>query len=294
MNSISQQADCREAGIQTKWQPCNSYKDNKKSNWMTMALLRGTRPNWMLVGESKEEVNAPQFMDFAVADQLNSQSHFRFQVDPRESNLIVINKIIRYLKGLPTLGVKYPKDIVLKMFGYIDTDYAGYSNVQGSLMDQLPLQVLGEDTDPIAICQWSVSTSPGPTNLDVSADSGSDIDLSDESNKDGDLRTPIAPHVTSLRMAKVIFLAGTDGFWSYERSDTLVRMSVNMSGEKSETLVRKNEDKANIKNQKIRRKLEVCLQTVFEALESEELKTGYRQRLMKTLSRVPERIPVKV
>ena len=42
-------------------------------------------------------------------------------------------------------------------------------------MDQLPLQVLGEDTDPIAICQWSVSTSPGLNPLDVSADSGSDI-----------------------------------------------------------------------------------------------------------------------
>jgi len=36
----------------------------------------------------------------------------------------------------------------------------------------------------------------------------------------------------------VIFLAGTAEFWSYERSDTLVRMSVNTSGEKSETLVR--------------------------------------------------------
>ena len=42
-------------------------------------------------------------------------------------------------------------------------------------MDQLPLQVLGEDTDPKAICQWSVSTSPGLNPLDASADSGSDI-----------------------------------------------------------------------------------------------------------------------
>ncbi|KAL8155729.1 hypothetical protein AgCh_000944 [Apium graveolens] len=40
-------------------------------------------------------------------------------------------------------------------------------------------------------------------------------------------------------MAKVIFLAGTAEFWSYERSDTLVRMSVNMSGEKSETHMRR-------------------------------------------------------
>ncbi|KAL8108390.1 hypothetical protein AgCh_024742 [Apium graveolens] len=132
----------------------------------------------LLVGESKEEVSAPQFMDFAVTDLLeyaisSSQSHFRL--------------------------------------------------------------VLGEDTDPKAICQWSVSTSPSLNPLDASADSGSDIDSSDEFNKDGDLRTPIAPPVTSLRMAKVIFLAGTTGCWSYERSDTLVRMSVNTSGEKSET-----------------------------------------------------------
>ncbi|KAL8134394.1 hypothetical protein AgCh_009428 [Apium graveolens] len=117
-----------------------------------------------LVGESKEELNAPQFMDFAAADLLDyaissSQSHFRSD-----------------------------------------------SIVQGSLVDQLPLQVLGEDTDPKAICQWSVSTSPGLNPLDASADSGSDI--------------------------------GTADFWSYERSDTLVRMSVNTSGEKSETHVR--------------------------------------------------------
>ncbi|KAL8120077.1 hypothetical protein AgCh_017271 [Apium graveolens] len=120
----------------------------------------------LLVGKSKEKVNAPQFMDFAAADLLDyaissSQSHFR-------SDLIV----------------------------------------QGSLVDQLPLQVLGEDTDPKAICQWSVSTSPGLNPLDASADSGSDIDSSDEFNKDGNLRTPIAPPMTSLRMAKVIFLAG--------------------------------------------------------------------------------------
>ncbi|KAL8095439.1 hypothetical protein AgCh_036768 [Apium graveolens] len=62
--------------------------------------------------------------------------------------------------------------------------------------------MLGEDTDPKAICQWSVSTSPGLNPLDAYADSGSDIDSSDEFNKDGDLRTPIAPPVTSLRMAK--------------------------------------------------------------------------------------------
>ncbi|KAL8156107.1 hypothetical protein AgCh_001266 [Apium graveolens] len=57
-----------------------------------------------------------------------------------------------------------------------------------------------EDTDPIAIYHWSVSTSPVINPLDASADSGSNIDSSDESNKGRDLRTPIAPPLTSLSM----------------------------------------------------------------------------------------------
>ncbi|KAL8110919.1 hypothetical protein AgCh_026617 [Apium graveolens] len=138
---------------------CTLHLELYSSNMCTSVLL---------VGKSKEEVNAPQFMDFAAADLLDyaissSQSHFRSD-----------------------------------------------SIVQGSLVDQLPLQVLGEDTDPKAICQWSVSTSPGLNPLDASADSGSDI--------------------------------GTADFWSYERSDTLVRMSVNTSGEKSETHVRSSKE----------------------------------------------------
>ncbi|KAL8127054.1 hypothetical protein AgCh_014106 [Apium graveolens] len=262
----------------------------------------------------------------------------RFQVDPRESNLIAINKIIRYLKGLSTLGVKYPEDIMLNMFGYIDTDYAGYKKDRRSISEavnlsdrrstlgscqlrgrrlisyydkkqpqiqqlcqnsmtrhlhtrfslqwhsfdshevenpQLLSQTEGFEVNPTALSPTKLkyikteTTASSHTSsqkdvmaekalkqlLDSSSQQGASIEIrlsarvlgddtdpiaiysSDESNKDGDLRTPIAPPVTSLRMAKVIFLAGTTGFWSYERSDTLVRMSVKMSGEKSEILV---------------------------------------------------------
>ena len=49
------------------------------------------------------------------------------------------------------------------------------SVVEGSSMNQLPLQVLGEDFDSIAIVQKSLSTSPGQKSLDASTDSGSDI-----------------------------------------------------------------------------------------------------------------------
>ena len=34
----------------------------------------------------------------------------RFQADPKESHLIVVKRIFRYVKGLPDLGSWYPRD----------------------------------------------------------------------------------------------------------------------------------------------------------------------------------------
>ena len=34
----------------------------------------------------------------------------RFQSDPKESHLIAVKRIFRYLKGTPNLGIWYPKD----------------------------------------------------------------------------------------------------------------------------------------------------------------------------------------
>ena len=49
----------------------------------------------------------------------------RFQVDPRESHLIAIKRIFRYLKGTPNLGIWYPRDSGFDLIGYSDADYAG-------------------------------------------------------------------------------------------------------------------------------------------------------------------------
>ena len=49
----------------------------------------------------------------------------RFQSDPRESHLIVVKHIFRYLKGTPTLGIWYPKDTGFDLVGYKDSDFAG-------------------------------------------------------------------------------------------------------------------------------------------------------------------------
>ena len=50
----------------------------------------------------------------------------RFQDDPRESHLISIKRIIRYLKGTPNLGIWYPSESGFDLIGHSDADYAGY------------------------------------------------------------------------------------------------------------------------------------------------------------------------
>ena len=49
----------------------------------------------------------------------------RFQADPKESHLIAVKRIFRYLKGTPGLGIWYPKNTGFDLTGYTDSDYAG-------------------------------------------------------------------------------------------------------------------------------------------------------------------------
>nr|GEX80305.1 uncharacterized mitochondrial protein AtMg00810-like [Tanacetum cinerariifolium] len=51
----------------------------------------------------------------------------RFQVQPKVCHMHAVNKIFRYLKGQPTLGLWYPKDSPLELITYFDSDYAGAS-----------------------------------------------------------------------------------------------------------------------------------------------------------------------
>ena len=50
----------------------------------------------------------------------------RFQSNPKESYIIVVKRIIRYLKGTSNLGLWYSKDSSLNLIGYSDADYGGY------------------------------------------------------------------------------------------------------------------------------------------------------------------------
>jgi hypothetical protein len=50
----------------------------------------------------------------------------RFQADPKESHLIAVKRILRYLNGTRDLGLWYPKKSTLTLCGYSDADFAGY------------------------------------------------------------------------------------------------------------------------------------------------------------------------
>jgi len=49
----------------------------------------------------------------------------RFQSAPNKSHLLVVERIIRYLKGTPNFGLWYPKSTSLIVTAYIDVDWAG-------------------------------------------------------------------------------------------------------------------------------------------------------------------------
>ena len=49
----------------------------------------------------------------------------RFQADPRESHVMAIKRIFRYLKGTVEYGLWYPRDHDFSLHAYIDVDQAG-------------------------------------------------------------------------------------------------------------------------------------------------------------------------
>ncbi|GKD18613.1 hypothetical protein Tco_1207771, partial [Tanacetum coccineum] len=51
----------------------------------------------------------------------------RFQVTPKTSHLHAVNRIFRYLKGQPKLGLWYPRDLPFDLEAFSNSDYAGAS-----------------------------------------------------------------------------------------------------------------------------------------------------------------------
>jgi hypothetical protein len=49
----------------------------------------------------------------------------RFQASPKEWHMMVVKRILRYLRQTPNLGLWYPKGAQFILIGYSDSDYAG-------------------------------------------------------------------------------------------------------------------------------------------------------------------------
>lgn len=50
-----------------------------------------------------------------------------FQVTPKTSHMTAVEKIFRYLKTYPNLGLWYPRESHMELITYSDSDYAGAS-----------------------------------------------------------------------------------------------------------------------------------------------------------------------
>lgn len=48
----------------------------------------------------------------------------RFQANPKESHLIAVKMIMKYLKETTNVGLWYPKGSIYNLVSYSDTDYA--------------------------------------------------------------------------------------------------------------------------------------------------------------------------
>ena len=49
----------------------------------------------------------------------------RFQSLPKETHMLAVKRIIKYLKGTSNLGIWYSKHSTLNLIGFSDADYAG-------------------------------------------------------------------------------------------------------------------------------------------------------------------------
>ncbi|GJT82111.1 retrovirus-related pol polyprotein from transposon TNT 1-94 [Tanacetum coccineum] len=88
-----------------------------------------------LNGKLKEEVHVKQPLKTSMVPpnklgpdlngkDVNETQYRDIKQNPKESHLIAIKRIFRYLKGTPSLGLWYPKYTGFDLKGYSDSDYA--------------------------------------------------------------------------------------------------------------------------------------------------------------------------
>ncbi|GJS95644.1 retrovirus-related pol polyprotein from transposon TNT 1-94 [Tanacetum coccineum] len=80
--------------------------------------------------------------------QFSTCLYARYQANPKESHLIAVKRIFRYLKGTHSLGLWYPKCSGFDLKGYSDSNYAGFN------MDRKSISGAGQLLGGKLVC-WS-------------------------------------------------------------------------------------------------------------------------------------------
>nr|GEW76021.1 retrovirus-related Pol polyprotein from transposon TNT 1-94 [Tanacetum cinerariifolium] len=65
------------------------------------------------------------FSDGKILKEVYVQQPLRYQANPKESHIVVVKRIFKYLKGTSNLGLWYPKGSGFNLKAYSDSDYAG-------------------------------------------------------------------------------------------------------------------------------------------------------------------------
>ncbi|GJV64545.1 retrovirus-related pol polyprotein from transposon TNT 1-94 [Tanacetum coccineum] len=81
-----------------------------------------------LNGKLSEEVyiqQPPGFESSEFPDHVCKLDKALYQANPKESHLVAVKRIFKYLKGAPNLSLWYPKGSCFDLKAYSDSDYAG-------------------------------------------------------------------------------------------------------------------------------------------------------------------------
>ncbi|GJU51231.1 retrovirus-related pol polyprotein from transposon TNT 1-94 [Tanacetum coccineum] len=105
--------DLNRSSVKTPMVPPNNLGPDLSGKAINETQYRGMIGSLMYLTASRPDI------------QFSTCLCTRYQENPKESHLITIKRIFRYLKGTPRLGLWYPQCLGFDLKGYSDSDYAG-------------------------------------------------------------------------------------------------------------------------------------------------------------------------
>ncbi|GJU28186.1 hypothetical protein Tco_1166807 [Tanacetum coccineum] len=90
-----------------------------------MVNIIGNTGARLLTRSMAKELGVASAHECLFIDFLSEEEPKIYQANPKESHLIVVKRIFRYLKGTPSLGLWYPKCLGFDLKGYSNSDYVG-------------------------------------------------------------------------------------------------------------------------------------------------------------------------